>query len=361
MPTRRFILILLLLAVPNLAHAQDFTYTTNDGAIAITGYTGPGGALSIPPTITGLPVTTIGPSAFSGCVSLTSLTFPNTITNIGSNAFRFCTSVASVALPNSVRTIGDWAFYGQFSLPSVIMPDSVTAMGAGAFSFCTALTNVTISRRLTTLQPWAFSECDSLANITIPDSVTSMGSGAFYLCINLTTVTIPSSVTFIGPSAFNSCYSLSSLTLPHSLTEIGTYAFGECSSLSNLCFQGNAPRLGADVLWHSPSVIVCYRPGTIGWSSTFAGRPTAPWYLPNPTILNFGPDFGLQAKRFGFRISWATNASVPIDACTNLAAPTWAPVATNTIAMGSDPLTDGWSYFSDPDWTNHPARFYRVR
>ena len=29
--------------------------------------------------------------------------------------------------------------------------------------------------------------------------------------------------------------------------------------------------------------------------------------------------------------------------------------------MGVDPLTDGWSYFSDPDWTSHPSRFYRVQ
>ncbi len=29
--------------------------------------------------------------------------------------------------------------------------------------------------------------------------------------------------------------------------------------------------------------------------------------------------------------------------------------------MGIDPLTDGWSYFRDPDWTNSPARFYRLR
>jgi len=43
-----------------------------------------------------------------------------------------------------------------------------------------------------------------------------------------------------------------------------------------------------------------------------------------------------------------------LEARTNLADPVWSPVATN-------PLTDGWSYFSDPDWTNCPARFYRLR
>jgi len=37
-----------------------FDYTTNNGAITITGYTGPGGAVVIPGTINGLSVTRIG-------------------------------------------------------------------------------------------------------------------------------------------------------------------------------------------------------------------------------------------------------------------------------------------------------------
>lgn len=35
------------------AGAQDFTYATNDGTITITGYTGAGGALTIPDIING--------------------------------------------------------------------------------------------------------------------------------------------------------------------------------------------------------------------------------------------------------------------------------------------------------------------
>ena len=55
--------LLLLLALPAAVQAQ-FTYTTNNGAITITGYTGPGGAVTIPSTINGLPVTSIGDQAF---------------------------------------------------------------------------------------------------------------------------------------------------------------------------------------------------------------------------------------------------------------------------------------------------------
>ncbi len=39
--------LLLLLALPEAVQAQ-FTFTTNNGAITITGYTGPGGDVTIP-------------------------------------------------------------------------------------------------------------------------------------------------------------------------------------------------------------------------------------------------------------------------------------------------------------------------
>jgi len=54
--------LLLLLALAGVAQAQ-FAYTTNDGTITLTKYTGAGGLVNIPDTITGLPVTGIGDGA----------------------------------------------------------------------------------------------------------------------------------------------------------------------------------------------------------------------------------------------------------------------------------------------------------
>ena len=67
-----------------------------------------------------------------------------------------------------------------------------------------------------------------------------------------------------------------------------------------------------------------------------------------------GPSFGVQANEFGFIISWATKSAVVVEACTNPANPNWSPVRT-------DILTDGSANFSDPQWTNYPSRFYRLR
>src|SRR5260370_28303277 len=105
MKTKNIILALALLALPAVVQAQ-FNYTTNNGAITITGYTGPGGGVTIPDTINGYPVTSIGDSAFYRNYTVTSVTIPNSVTNIGVDAFDYCTNLTSVTIPNSVTSIG---------------------------------------------------------------------------------------------------------------------------------------------------------------------------------------------------------------------------------------------------------------
>ncbi|HCE45896.1 MAG TPA: hypothetical protein DET40_20315 [Lentisphaeria bacterium] len=65
----------------------DFTYTDSGTAITITDYTGPGGAVDIPGTIDGKPVTSIGYCAFYQCTAMTSVTIPDSVTSIGRSAF----------------------------------------------------------------------------------------------------------------------------------------------------------------------------------------------------------------------------------------------------------------------------------
>ena len=72
----------------------------------ITGYTGNGGNVTVPDTIDGLPVTTIGDEAFVGCTGLTSITLPNSVTTIGGRAFDGCTGLTSIILPNNLTTTG---------------------------------------------------------------------------------------------------------------------------------------------------------------------------------------------------------------------------------------------------------------
>jgi BspA type Leucine rich repeat region (6 copies) len=294
--------LLLLLALPAAVQAQ-YTYTANNGTITITGYTGSGGAVTIPSTTNGLPVTSIGSHAFYYCTSLTSVTIPNSVTNIGDEAFYECTSLSaitvdafnpayssvagvlfnqsqttliqcpggkagsytipntvinigdyafyycpsltSVTIPTSVTSIGDWAFSSCGGLTSVTIPNSVTNIGSDTFQGCLSLTSVTIGNRVTSIGNHAFDYCLSLTSVTITNSVTNIGSYAFYKCYKLTSVTIPTSVTSIGNYAFQYCTSLTSVTIPTSVTSIGDYAFYGCGSLTNVMIPGSVTSIGS--------------------------------------------------------------------------------------------------------------------
>src|SRR4051812_1156364 len=81
--------LILLLLFPSAGRAQ-YTYTTNNGAITITGYTNASGIVTIPGTINGLPVTSIGFRAFASLPNLTSVAISKSVTNIGFRAFFNC-------------------------------------------------------------------------------------------------------------------------------------------------------------------------------------------------------------------------------------------------------------------------------
>ena len=97
----------------------------------------------------------------------------------------------------------------------------------------------------------------------------------------------------------------------------------------------------------SDKAIVYYLPETTGWDSMFGGRPAVLW---NPQVLTSDASFGVRAGQFGFTITGTSGLVIVVEASADLANPVWTPVGTNT-------LTGGSSYFSDPQWTNYPSPF----
>jgi hypothetical protein len=279
---------------------------------------------------------------------------PNSVTRIGKFAFGGC-YLTSVAIPDSVTSIGDFAFSGS-ALASVVIPSSVTHIGYQGFNSCQSLTNLVIPNTITSLGDYVFFTCTSLHSVTIPDGVTSIGKGEFRDCYSLANVVFPNSLTSIGDTAFQSC-ALTNVIIPGSVTNIGQGAFYVCYGLSAAFFLGNAPPDFGNAFLDDSLATVYYLPGTAGWGATFGSRPTAQWTLPYPVILggaNGNTNLGVQNGEFGFSVSWATNLSVVVESCNNLANPTWTPVTTNA-------LVNGTNYFSDSQWTNYPSRFYRIR
>jgi hypothetical protein len=73
-----------------------------------------------------------------------------------------------------------------------------------------------------------------------------------------------------------------------------------------------------------------------------------------PQVPTTDVSFGVRTGRFGFTITGTSGLVIVVESCADLGNPAWSPVGTNT-------LTGGSSYFSDPQWTNYPTRLYRLR
>ncbi len=312
-------------------------------------------------------VTSIGGVAFQFCSGLTGVTIPGSVTSIASAALADCPSLTNIAISASVTSIGLSAFEGCPSLIAITVdPANPAYSSAAGVFFDKAKTTLiqyptgksgsyTIPYGVTSIESEAFNQCLGLTGVTIPDSVIGIGELAFIQCTNLTTLTIPDSVNSIGDSAFDFCTRLTNVIIGSSVAHIASDAFDECTALLRIDFRGNAPSPTNDAtVFSGDPANIFYLPGTVGWSPIFDSKPTAFWALPEPEVLaKENPGFGVQGNGFGFTISWDTNASVVVEACTNLVNPVWSPVSTNALSSGTN-------YFSDPQWTNYPSRFYRL-
>ena len=277
--------LVLILAIKDKTYAAtygDLTYEVqDDGTIKITDCNeSASGALTIPSTIDGKKVTSIGKKAFEHCRKLTNITIPNSVTSIGEDAFAYCSSLTNITIPNSVTSIEEYAFDSCISLTNITIPDSVTSIGRCAFWNCNMLTSITIPDGVTSIGEDAFAYCSSLTSITIPGNVTSIGSCAFLGCRSLTSINvsnnnknystidgilfnkdkteiitypakkketsydIPNSVTSIGNGTFAYCSSLTNIIIPNSVTSIGRYTFEDCNSLTSITIPDSVTSIG---------------------------------------------------------------------------------------------------------------------
>src|ERR1035437_9663121 len=156
---RLLLLFLCVLPAPLLAQ---FQYTTSNGAITITSYTGYGGSVIIPSQINGLPVKSIGSGAFASCAIVHDVTIPSSVTSIGNNAFQNCSNLYTVTFGSNITSIGNYAFASCTHLGSATLPNGVTSIGN-----------------------YAFYSCNYMTKATLPDGITSIGSHAFTNCAYL--------------------------------------------------------------------------------------------------------------------------------------------------------------------------------
>jgi len=282
----------------SVAQAQ-LSYVTTNGVITITGgCPSSPGAVTIPATINGLPVTSIGDYAFYDCPSLTSIVIPSSVISIGFKAFRGCQSLTSVVV--------DSANPNYSSLDGVLFNKDQTA-------------------------PILFPE-GKAGSYSIPNSVTYIPGGCPWGCVG----------------AFAYCRNLTSVTIPNSVTYIGDFAYGFCTNLRAAYFQGNVPSVVGQVrppFDEADNVTVYYLPGTTGWGSTFGGRPTAMW-LPLMLDLPSGP----PSTQLILHTTSPAPSQVRVQRSTNLIH--WQDWQTVTKAAGPSTLQDA-------EAGTTPNRFYR--
>lgn len=235
-------------------HASDFEYSVysdeSGNTIAqITGLSEQGKAkseLSIPNTIEGGTVQSIGNGVFGNC-GFESIAIPETVSQIGEYAFSGCTELKTVtfACGSVLKSVGGHAFKGCRSLENIVLPDSVEYVEFFAFEGCNALRSVYIPENLGNIfagfagaagiteytvsgqneylravdgvvysadgrKLCAYPNGRAVAEFTVPDGVATIDSYAFYGNANLTAVDL-NNVTRLEQCAFYGCGNLSDI------------------------------------------------------------------------------------------------------------------------------------------------------
>ena len=109
-----------------------FRYRVEDGNAVITGYEGKVALLTIPDTLDGYPVISIGERAFEGA-DMTAVVLPEGVQDIGWFAFYNCHKLINVTVPKSVNSIGYAVFDGCGALTLYCPKDSYTERYARSY------------------------------------------------------------------------------------------------------------------------------------------------------------------------------------------------------------------------------------
>ncbi|MDE6717130.1 MAG: leucine-rich repeat domain-containing protein [Muribaculaceae bacterium] len=309
-----FLMTLLWLSLAMMAEEvviDGLKYELGYNNATLVGYEGEPTDLIIPSTVLNndneYKVVRIGDSAFSECMSLTSVVIPDGVTAIGNRTFYHCPSLESVRIPGSVISIGDYAFTSCKSFNSILIPEGVQSIGRWALQTCGVKTVILPStikyfgeevlEDLTTIynddyrfvrlvypktlnidglslylakfkyEEYKFNPGDGIVlddhtvltdngknllvgpdikgSYSIPEGVKSIGKMAFLKCGSLTSVDIPEEVTTIGESAFEYCLSLTSIVIPKGVATIEANTFCGCTSLATVDIPAGVTSIGS--------------------------------------------------------------------------------------------------------------------
>lgn len=275
---------------------------TGSGATIVNEWTF-SGCTSLTNAVLGEKIKTIALRAFNGCTALENVVAGPELQEIRDNAFVGCSSLRTFTpfLPDSLTTLGPSSFQNCTSLTGDLKLNcpGLTTVGGNAFNhakltsvdmsgsgitnlqyYCfngnvdASLTNVVLPSGLTTIGTYVFGWNYGLTTVTpfLPETVTSIGQGAFIQNTKLTgelEITNPA-FTSVGTYAFQNT-ALTKVTLPNTAFTIGNYTFQDVDISTPVYFLGQAPAsIGTQAFstgdaWRN--LYVCRRVDSEGWAA----------------------------------------------------------------------------------------------
>ena len=190
---------------------------------------------------------TIGSMAFAGCKELTAFTVENgnytfaeedgALMDVNKTQLLYYPAKkgTSYVVPDSVTEIGPFAFAGGNTLTSINL-NNVTMVRMGAFGKCTSLTNITANK------------LEIIEGGVVDDTVWKAAQtgdkillGDVLLSYQGTeTDVVLENINSIAPYAFAGNENLESVTLTRGIISIGEHAFDQCKNLENVYICNNA-------------------------------------------------------------------------------------------------------------------------
>ena len=233
-------------AASQTVDGRTWAYSVVGGTAKVTGVNQASGAVVIPSSLGGYPVTSIGTNAFFNSSGMTSVVIPESVTNIDDLAFQKCSGLTSVTIPKKVARIGTTAFAMCTFLRSIKVASGnanfeskdgvLFNKGKTKLCCCPAGKDdgYSIPGSVTEIGETSFMYCDNLTSLVIPDSVKTIGGMAFYSCRGLASVHLGSGLSTVADGVFRKCYSLKSVAIPASVASIGNGVFDRCDGLNTL-------------------------------------------------------------------------------------------------------------------------------
>lgn len=257
--------------------ASAFQYEIlSNGEAKITGYTGLQSSISIPESIDGYTITSIG--KLEKNFAVTTVFIPATVEDIEGNPFVDFSGLKAIAVDNknTFYVADEGVLYtfdkkelvcypSQSADRTFVVPSETKVIGENAFYGSDNLVFVEISEGVETIERDAFACADGITDIYLPKSLKQIDGNPFTYSYGLMSISvdplnphfyaqdgvlfnraekvlqvfphnkaiehyiIPDDIVSIGEDSFNNHSGTATITFPKSLREIGAWAFNGCS------------------------------------------------------------------------------------------------------------------------------------